>query len=285
MILKQLDFTIEQQSLSFMVDALSEDALSMTYFEVEGTDGKTWNVRLFANDTHIIESKLTILAAAVNKSQIDYTVVPVNTNQDWVSLSQANMKPIEVGPFYVHAPWHNIDNIDQHFHDICINPGQAFGTGSHETTKGCLALLSSLESDVSTILDMGTGTGILALGARYLWQDSNIIAIDNDPLALENATENCIGFDIKLDQAESFTASTITTAAPYDLIIANILAQPLIELSGDINAIIKTGTSIILSGFYDHQKNDVVKAYEQVGFKLQNAITENDWCAVLMIKS
>jgi len=199
--------------------------------------------------------------------------------EDWLTLSQAGLQPIRAGRFTVHTPTYPPDPRRINFE---IDAGLAFGTGQHATTAGCLAALDRLERDgaaFANIADIGTGTGLLAFAALRLWPEARCIATDVDPIAIDVARDNAaingvpLGMhagELVLAVAEGMDSALLTARAPFDLIIANILAGPLIELAPDFARALAPGGTIILAGLLDTQADGVAAAYETLGVNLAN---------------
>ena len=195
---------------------------------------------------------------------------------DWVSMSQAGLQPIRAGRFYVHTPMHR--NVPPGLVAFEIDAGLAFGTGQHATTSGCLAALDKLQSEgavFTNIADIGTGTGLLAFAGLTLWPDSKCIATDIDPVAIDVARDNAAinGFalghrpgELLLTVANGMDSPLIDARAPFDLVAANILAGPLIELAGDFAQKLAHAGKIVLAGLLDAQAEAVSRAYEAAGF-------------------
>lgn len=196
---------------------------------------------------------------------------------NWVALSQAGLQPIRAGRFTVHTPTFQPDPGRVNFE---IDAGLAFGTGQHATTAGCLAALDTLASNGSTftnIADVGTGTGLLAFAALALWPGARAIATDIDPVAVDVARENAAINGVKLGHgagelllavADGMDSPMLAARAPFDLIVANILAGPLIELAPDFAKALTPGGMIILAGLLDTQANGVIEAYGKLGLAL-----------------
>ena len=192
--------------------------------------------------------------------------------QDWVTLSQAGLQPIRAGRFTVHTPTYPPDPEGINFE---IDAGLAFGTGQHATTSGCLAALDRLEREgarFSNIADIGTGTGLLAFAALKLWPEAKCIATDIDPIAVDIARDNAaingmpVGHgagELLLAVAEGMDSPMLAARAPFDLIIANILAGPLIELASDFTKALAPRGTIILAGLLDTQADTVAMAYKR----------------------
>ena len=192
--------------------------------------------------------------------------------QDWMTLSQAGLQPIRAGRFTVHTPTYPPDPERINFE---IDAGLAFGTGQHATTSGCLAALDRLEREgarFSNIADIGTGTGLLAFAALKLWPEAKCIATDIDPIAVDIARDNAaingmpVGHgagELLLAVAEGMDSPMLAARAPFDLIIANILAGPLIELASDFTKALAPRGTIILAGLLDTQADTVAMAYKR----------------------
>lgn len=197
--------------------------------------------------------------------------------EDWVTMSQAGLQPIRAGRFTVHTPTCSPDPDRINFE---IDAGLAFGTGQHATTSGCLAALDRLERDgnrFANIADIGTGTGLLAFAALTLWPEAKCLATDIDPVALEVARENAAINGIRLGHgprelviavADGMDSPLLEARAPFDLLIANILAGPLIELAPAFAAALASGGRILLAGLLDLQVGSVAKAYEAQGLSI-----------------
>ena len=184
---------------------------------------------------------------------------------DWVTMSQAGLQPIRAGRFTVHTPTHRPDHDRVNFE---IDAGLAFGTGQHATTAGCLAALDRLESGgarFGNIADIGTGTGLLAFAALALWPDARCIATDINQVRLGHGEG-----ELLLTQAEGLDSPMLAARAPFDLIVANILAGPLIELAPDFARALAPNGRVILAGLLDTQVDAVVAAYEKEGLSLED---------------
>jgi ribosomal protein L11 methyltransferase len=200
-------------------------------------------------------------------------------------MSQSGLQPIRAGRFHVHTPTHPKDPERINFE---IDAGLAFGTGQHATTSGCLAALDKLAQDGAqfrNVADIGTGTGLLAFAALALWPEAKCIATDIDPVAVDVAQENAainrvkLGHgagDLLLAAADGMDSPMLAARAPFDLIIANILAGPLIELAPDFAAALAPGGTIILAGLLDAQASSVISAYEERCLTLRDR-SSSEW--------
>ena len=198
---------------------------------------------------------------------------------DWVTMSQSGLQPIRAGRFFVHTP--TCRNAPPGTVAFEIDAGLAFGTGQHATTAGCLEVLDSLARKgcmFANVADVGTGTGLLAFAALALWPDARCIATDIDPVAVEVARENAAINLVKLGHgagellfavADGMDSPMLAARSPFDLIIANILAGPLVELAPDFANALARGGTVILAGLLDTQADTVASAYEALGLTLK----------------
>jgi ribosomal protein L11 methyltransferase len=194
-------------------------------------------------------------------------------------MSQAGLQPIRAGRFYVHTPMYR--SVPPGTIPFEIDASLAFGTGQHATTAGCLEALDKLEREgarFANIVDIGTGTGLLAFAALALWPDAKCIATDIDPVAIDVARDNAainrvtLGHgtgELLLGVADGMDSPPLAARAPFDLIIANILAGPLIDLAPDFARALATGGAIVLAGILDTQTDSVAAAYKAEGLVLR----------------
>lgn len=208
-------------------------------------------------------------------------------DEDWVTLSQQGLEPVTAGRFFVH----NMpdDPVPGDRKSFLIPASQAFGTGQHETTEGCLLMLDRMErlgARQENICDIGTGTGILAFAAMHLWPRAYCTASDIDPISVAVTAENAATNYVRLGKSPGRLAlvaaagaahPTIHRRAPYDLVIANILAGPLIELAPALAAILAEGGTLIVAGLLDSQAKQVLEAYRAQGLRLADWIDNGHW--------
>ena len=209
----------------------------------------------------------------------DPVIERLDATTDWVRVSQQGLEPNRAGRFFVHTPTHYKDRPAGAV-SFEVDAGLAFGTGQHATTAGCLAALDKLERDgksFTNIADIGTGTGLLAFAALALWPEAKAIATDIDPIAVEVSRDNAaingvhLGHgagELLLAVADGMDSAMLTARAPFDLIIANILAGPLIELAPAFAEATAPGGTIILAGLLDTQADAVRAAYDRLDSQL-----------------
>ena len=207
---------------------------------------------------------------------------------DWVTLSQQHAPPVRVGPFRVRTPDYPPSD-EPGVIEFEVPAAQAFGTGQHDTTAGCLAMLAQMHSRglrPRNIADIGTGTGLLAIAARALWPRARTTASDVDPVCaaavIDNAARNGVPMgegrgELALAIADGMDADLLQSRAPYDLLIANILAAPLVELAPDFAATVAPRGSVLLAGLLREQEGKVCSAYLWAGFRAQARLRRGDW--------
>jgi ribosomal protein L11 methyltransferase len=216
-------------------------------------------------------------------------------DEDWLRMSQRELEPILAGRFCVHTSEH-CSEVPANAVALQIDAGRAFGTGHHETTTGCLIALDRLREAgiaVASLADIGTGTGLLAFAALRLWPEAKAIASDIDPVSIEVAEANAaingitlgtgVG-ELELIAAPGLAHERLQARAPYDLVVANILAGPLIDLAPAIAAAMAPGGRLILAGLLAVQAEAVAGAYRRQGLGMAFAIERGDWPTLVMRK-
>lgn len=259
---------------------LTIDAVLMTTEEVED-DVERWRLDAYLEQEPDAATLATLHALVPSASGHD-PVVERLSDQDWVAMSQAGLEPIREGRFVVHTSAHPVAP-PAGGRAFLIEAGQAFGTGHHGTTSGCLAMLDALASagrDFAKVIDVGTGTGLLAFAAVDLWPAATVVATDIDPVAIavtrENAARNDIA-GVALFVADGARHPDIDAEAPYDLVIANILAGPLVSMAPELAAIAAPDAVIVLAGLLETQRETVVAAYAACGCTLEAIDRRGDW--------
>lgn len=209
---------------------------------------------------------------------------------DWVTMSQAGLQPVRAGRFTVHTPTYPPEPERINFE---IDASLAFGTGQHATTSGCLAALDRLECggwQFRNVADIGSGTGLLAFAALKLWPEARCIATDIDSVAVDVAGENAAINGVTLGHgpgelliavADGMNSPMLTARAPFDLIVANILAGPLVELAVEFAKALTPGGIVVLAGLLDGQAVSVIAAYEKLGLTLADR-GSGEWPVVVL---
>jgi ribosomal protein L11 methyltransferase len=201
---------------------------------------------------------------------------------NWVSISQAALPPVPAGRFMIHGS-HDKDRVAHGPNAILIDAGEAFGTAHHATTLGCLLAIDRLTRirAFKNMLDLGCGSGVLAIAAAKAMPSTRIVAADMDPQSVKVASENVrlngVGNRIALFVGNGLGHPKVRERAPFDFLIANILAAPLIRLSPSISRAVKPGGALVLSGILIPQAPEVIATYLAHGFSLQRHDKITGW--------
>jgi ribosomal protein L11 methyltransferase len=268
-----------------VIEALEEalEPLAVALLRFERAKGKRWRIdALFAAkpERKAIQSLLRSLGLEKRAWQVDRL-----PDRDWVAESQAKLPALKVGRFFIHGSHHR-GTLPRRKLSLEIDAGIAFGTGRHQTTRGCLELIERLaKTPPARPLDLGCGTGILALAMAKLWS-VRVLAADNDPDAVavtrENAERNGLQNLIRALRSEGYRAAALRRAGPFDLIVANILARPLIEMAPDLVRHLAPGGRAILSGLLIEQEPAGLAAHRALGLRCEARRHHGDWSALLM---
>jgi ribosomal protein L11 methyltransferase len=253
----------QRQAWEQELEPLSEFGFIVTSHEV-ARDGP-WRLEIFG------QGDKAKVAAAINRSW-QWEELP---DIDWVAENQRSFRPFQVGPFWVH-PSHARDGVPGGLLPIEIDAGMAFGTGTHATTRGCLEILATLDpAETVNAADVGCGSGILAIAMAKLWK-RQVVGGDNDPqavaVAIENAELNGVAALCQFVTSIGLQAPDLACRAPYDLIVANILAGPLMELSESFASAVRPGGRALLSGLLVEQADMILSTYKRRGFALERHI-------------
>nr|WP_298099111.1 50S ribosomal protein L11 methyltransferase [uncultured Shinella sp.] len=274
-------------ALSLMTDAFEEEGYAIATMEIdEKNDIWEASVYMFRVDEDEITERFTaLLADEFPDAEIKREELP---DIDWIAKSLEGLKPVRAGRFVVHGS-HDRGTARPGEIAIEIDAGQAFGTGHHGTTAGCLEVINSVMRSrrVKRVLDLGTGSGVLAIAARKL-SPAQVLATDIDPIATRVARENVringIASGIALETAPGFHSTAFGRHGPFDLIIANILARPLMRMAPQLAAQLTPGGDVILSGILASQRWKVLAAYNGAGLSHVRTIWREGWVTIHLAK-
>lgn len=262
-------------------DVLDPEPVGTGVIEIEdGAD--RWEVGLYFTERPD-EITLALLAAAHGAQPFAISELP---DVDWVAHVRRELAPVAAGRFLVHGG-HDADKVPEGVIALQIEAAMAFGTGHHGTTTGCLMALDRLADeagfDPQRIADIGCGTGVLAMAAARVWPHL-VLAGDNDPVAVDTARANVLSNGlagrVEVVEAAGFRHPVLEEAAPFDLVLANILKQPLIDLAPDMAANLRPGGIAVLSGLLVGQAPAVIAAYRDHGFALRRQDDIGEWATL-----
>lgn len=282
----QATFTLSQSALSAL------EPLLLEHFETVTTllnDMGTWDVQVILTEEEEPQNfseKLHALAGMVGVAVAD-PVIEQMPETDWLKHVYQQLAPMTLGRFFVHGE-HYTDGTPEGKVPLLIEAATAFGTGGHPTTATCMLALDGLaQTGVSpkTVLDMGCGSGILAVAAAKIF-DATVVAVDNDVEAERMTQHAAAQNNVVLHVAcgDGFNTPLVAEHGPYELIMANILATPIIAMAPALTAQLATQAYMIFSGFLTEHADDVVKAYETYGCVVQDQYERGDWAALVMKK-
>lgn len=268
--------------------ALAPLANATSVFEIPGSP--LWRVEAFAvsqPDEDAVVGAVALAAELSGLPEPEIRVLPLPAI-DWVAENQKSFQPIVAGRFFVH-PTHYEGAIPPSATALAIDAGPAFGTGSHGSTIGCLRALEFLSRRPprGRILDLGCGTGILALAIAKRWR-RRVLAADIDPDAVATAQKNVIlnratPF-VRTVRSDGLASGPVARQGPYGLIVANILARPLIDMATDIRRCIAPGGTVVLSGFTQYQENGVRAAYQRRDYHLARKEGSDGWTTFVLTR-
>ena len=216
--------------------------------------------------------------------KIEHTVELISLcEEDWADSWKQYYKPIKIGKRLVVVPMWEKYSAENGEVIVKMDPGMAFGTGTHETTRLCATLLEKYVDSSSIMLDVGCGSGILAICASKLGA-KECYAYDIDPVAVKVARENVKDNDVTNIECGVSDLLKGVKEGKYDVITANIVADIIIRLLPDIGKFMHEKTALVISGIIDERCEDVYKSINENGFKIVDEIHENGWCAISLLK-
>ncbi|MBV7377891.1 50S ribosomal protein L11 methyltransferase [Maritimibacter dapengensis] len=273
------------EALGNAMETLSPEPTGVGVFEMEDGSG-LWEVGGYFTE----EPDLAGLALLSTMHGAKDFVVSELPETDWVAHVKRELAPVEAGRFFVYGA-HDADRLPSDKVGLKIEAAMAFGTGHHGTTLGCLSALDRLAERgvvARNVADIGCGTAVLAMAAAKIWPNP-VIASDIDEVAVEvaraNVKANGVEDRVHVVEAAGFDHADLKAAAPFDLVFANILKGPLVSLAPDMGTMISDGGRAILSGILNPQADEVVSAYEAVGFVVAQRSEYGDWTTLTLQKT
>ncbi len=257
------------------------DALTLFEAPDEG-----WRIEAyFAELPDAAELRSTIAdMTGLDVPQIEVAEVPA---LNWVAISQAALPPVRAGRFTVHGT-HDKGRVARGPNAILIDAGEAFGTAHHATTYGCLAAIDRLtrQHRFRRVLDLGCGSGVLAIAVARVMPDAEVVATDMDPTSVEVARQN-IAANTAPGRVATYVAAglghpRLRRRRPFDFVVANILADPLMRLARDIRRAVQPGSKLVLSGILIPQAPAVIAAFVDQGFALDRHDRVTGWSTLTL---
>jgi len=265
---------------------LFEDgSVSLSSFKSEFTE--EWRIEAFYTSPPG-ESRIRQCLNDIAGEDVPLTIEAI-PEKDWLQENRNNFPALEIGRFYIHSS--HLPPSRRHNFSLRLNAATAFGSGEHATTSGCLTALQDLAKckKISNALDMGCGSGILALTMASLWR-APVVASDIDPEAMRvtarNARNNHLHTLIRATSGTGYASPAVQNNAPYDLIVSNILANPLCKLAPSLSSALRPkqrgGGNIVLSGLLVKDGAKVIAAHRRFGFKPVKRYIEDGWLTLCM---
>jgi ribosomal protein L11 methyltransferase len=278
----------DEQTARRVVDLLNEslDDDQAAVAAYERPDGR-WDISVhFAEAPDQASIRELVSLAAGGDDIARHITFDTVEAKDWVKASLEDLIPVPAGRFVVHGA-HDRARVPPNKLGIEIEAALAFGTGHHGTTRGCLLLLDQVLKSRSPqrVLDLGSGTGVLAIAAAKA-QRRRVLASDIDPVSVrvarDNARLNGVGFLVEAICATGFSAAQFAARKPFDLVLANILANPLKQMATPMAAHLAPSALVVLSGLLPHQAQGVIASYRARGLVLRKHLKIDGWSSLLM---
>lgn len=281
-------FEVDGAYANMFADALFDYCDALSHFERDGDPMGPWRIEGFSGemfDKAAVETAVSIMASAVG---VETPTLTFGTYEpkDWVSENLRSFKPISVGRFFVHGS-HWDEEIPVAKTALQVDAGLAFGSGEHQTTKGCLAAIDWLakRGQRYNALDMGCGSGILGMACAKTWRCPVMMA-DIDAasvrVARENAKTNKVADLVTAIYSNGFQDSRIRDGGYYDIVCANILARPLRAMAHELTNTLSENGVVVLSGLLAHQEQFVLSAYREVGLSLIKRFKVESWTTLVV---
>jgi ribosomal protein L11 methyltransferase len=268
-------------------EALGEEAIAVSVFSPPRKDkAQIEAIYDYEPDASDIATKLAVLAAAFNMTLPDFTIRP-SLKLDWLKKVAEDFPPLKIARWTVHGALHR-KKVPNRLRALQIDATNAFGTGEHPTTRGCLLMLDKILKSgfcPQRIADIGCGSGVLAMSCVQATR-GGAVAVDLDPdsalIATNNVRANGLALKIHVGRGRGYIAPLVRKMAPYDLILANIFAGPLCQMAKDLKDNLKTGGIAILSGLLTPQANRVIAAHRMQGLALIEHKSIGEWSVLAL---
>ncbi len=295
----QIQNNISDQDAFTLAESYIESALSSSAVRKNRKHQNPWIIEWLMQDkpeAQDIIARLMIQITAHNIQNVEPKISDIEIEEtpdiNWLEKAYEDFKPFSIGPFFIHGSHYKGDIPDTQI-ALKIDAATAFGSGEHETTNGCMQAMLDLKGQGVcpwNILDMGTGSGILALAAWKLWK-SPILAVDNDPESVRMTNHHAELNGVALSKSaltsncgDGFKTPIVDKQKPYELILANILAGPVIEMAPELVSVLDDKGYCVLSGMLVEQADLVCAAYEGEGLTFRKKYDIGEWSTLILQK-
>ena len=268
-------------------EAIEDEALSVSLFEIEdetNAEQVGWRVDLLFRVPPDGDAAARDLAAA--GFRVERATVERVDPEEWARAAELRLPPVTIGRFTVHGS-HARDAVPARAVAIEIDAGLAFGSGEHATTQACLQAIDRLARGrrFRRVLDVGCGSGVLSIAAAKCWP-ARVLGIDSDPIAVrvarDNVALNGVSARVRIERGEGYAHPLARAWRPFDLILANILADPLIDLAPALRRHLAPEGHAVLSGLLDRQAEAVIAAHRREGLRLVEQVARGPWMALVV---
>lgn len=286
----QLTFRVPMEAVIAMEELFDGMALATSSFE-DAAQPEFWQVQVIFDHAPDAENVKNLLSPVVEQLSISLPELLIEAvhQEQWQRSLAEDFPPLSLGRFFVHGA-HAKAEKPMHMHSLQVEAGMAFGSGEHATTSGCLLAMQQLAKrrTFSNVLDMGCGSAILAVASARLWRRAPVLAVDIDEvsvrIARENVRLNRVRGNVRAIAGDGYAAREVALAAPYDLILANILARPLVKFSPALARNLAPGGVAVLSGLLASQEAMVLSAHRRQGLFLTHRIIKDGWATLVLHK-
>lgn len=283
----RVTFTIPSSAAGTSEDAFNDITLAVSGFETDEAN-QIWTFELlFGEEPDMADiGRRLLLLSALHGVEVPQAELKKVVQEDWLKQVARSFPPLSIGRFYIYGS-HVEEAPPAGSIPIQVDAGAAFGSGEHGTTRCCLEALEWLSKKrrFSSILDMGCGSGILAIGAAKLWK-TNVLAVDIDPVAVQVTNDNVAinreTVRISAAVSDGYDCEKINRGKPFDLIVSNILARPLIAFAPDLVRNLADDGVAVLSGLLTSQEAQVLAAHKMQGLSLDKRFVHQEWCTLVL---